>query len=129
MENRSRAWAAALLAGTFVAGIAVGAGGRAAWTRHAAAARPRGLDRMMAELDEELRLAPAQHDTVRAILERHFAALAAAWDSVRPHFDSIRARMDSDVVRHLSADQAARYRDHVTRFRRQREGEPGGRNR
>src|SRR5207244_1270689 len=86
MLNRSRTWAVMLLAATFAAGAAVGAGGRALWVRYAAAAapeRPRGIDRMMSDLDDELRLTPVQHDSVRAILQRQWTRLGAVWWTVR----------------------------------------------
>ena len=123
MLNRSKAWAVALLATTFVAGIAVGTGVRTLWARYASAAATsslRGLDRMMAELTDELRLSPAQHDSVHTILERHFAQMSAVWDSVKPRFDAMRSEMDSEVVRRLTPEQAAKYRDHVTRYRHQK---------
>ncbi len=123
MLNRSTTWAVTLLVATFAAGVAVGAGGRALWVRHAAAAAPeraRGVDRMMAELDDELRLTPVQHDSVRAILQRHWTEMGALWEKVRPPFDSMRARLDSEVSHQLTPEQQARYRDHVARYRHQR---------
>jgi hypothetical protein len=128
MLNRSKTWALVLLAATFAAGAAVGAGGRALWVRYASAAapeRPRGIDRMMSELTEELRLSPVQHDSVRAILQRHWTKMSAAWETVRPKFDSMRAGMDSEVSRQLTAEQQVKYRDHVTRYRHQKEQEKG----
>jgi hypothetical protein len=124
MVNRSTTWAMALLAATFAAGIAVGAGGRALWVRRAAAAAPeraRGIDRMMGELNEELHLTPAQSDTVRAVLQRHWTRMSAVWETVRPRFDTLRAAMDAEVSRHLTLEQQVKYRDHVTRYRHQRE--------
>jgi hypothetical protein len=126
MLNRSTTWALVFLVATFVAGIAVGAGGRALWVRYASAASPergRGLDRMMDELTEELRLTPVQRDSVRAIVQRHRTRMTAVWETVRPRFDSMRAQMDSEVALQLTPDQQARYRDHVTRYRHQREQE------
>jgi Spy/CpxP family protein refolding chaperone len=126
MPNSSKTRAVALLAATFAAGAAVGAGGRALWVRYASAAapeRPRGIDRMMSELDDELRLTPVQHDSVRAIVQRHFTEMSAVWEAVRPRFDSMRAQMDSDVSRHLTPEQQVKYRDHVTRYRHQRDQE------
>ncbi len=128
MLNRSKTWAVVLLAATFAAGAAVGAGGRALWVRYASAAapeRPRGIDRMMSELDEELHLTPLQHDSVRAIVQRHWTRMSAVWETVRPRFDSMRAVMDSEVSRHLTLDQQAKYRDHVTRYRHQKDQERG----
>lgn len=120
MLNRSKTWAAVLLAATFIAGLAVGAGSRALWLRRAhagSADRGRGVDRMMAELTEELRLTRPQQDSVHAILQRHWTHMSALWDKVRPPFDTIRARMDSEVATQLTPEQQAKYRDHVARYR------------
>ena len=128
MLNRSTTWALLFLVATFAAGIAVGAGGRALWVRYASAAAPeraRGLDRMMDELNDELHLDPVQRDSVRAILQRHRTRMTAVWETVRPRFDSMRAQMDSDVARQLTPEQQAKYRDHVTRYRHQKEQEKG----
>ena len=128
MLNRSTTWAVVFLVATFAAGLAVGAGGRALWVRYASAAAPeraRGLDRMMDELNDELHLDPAQRDSVRAILQRHRTRMTAVWETVRPRFDSMRAQMDSDVARQLTPEQQAKYRDHVTRYRHQKEQEKG----
>jgi hypothetical protein len=126
MLNRSTTWALVFLVATFAAGIAVGAGGRALWVSHASAASPergRGLDRMMDELTEELRLTPVQRDSVRAIVQRHRTRMTAVWETVRPRFDSMRAQMDSEVALQLTPDQQVKYRDHVTRYRHQKEQE------
>jgi hypothetical protein len=126
MLNRSRTWAVVFLVATFAAGITVGAGGRALWVRYASAAaldRTRGLDRMMDELNAELRLGPAQRDSVRAILQRHRTRMTAVWETVRPRFDSMRAQMDSEVSRQLTPEQQVKYRDHVTRYRHLKEQE------
>lgn len=128
MLNRSTTWAVVFLVATFAAGLAVGAGGRALWVRYASAAAPersRGIERMMNELNEELRLDPIQRDSVRAILQRHRARMTAVWETVRPRFDSMRAQMDSEVTHHLTPEQQAKYRDHVTRYRHQKEQEHG----
>jgi hypothetical protein len=131
MLNRSTTWAVVFLVATFAAGIAVGAGCRALWVRYASAAAPEraraagggGLDRMMDALNEELRLGPGQRDSVRAIVQRHRTRMTAVWETVRPRFDSMRAQMDSEVSRQLSPEQQAKYRDHVTRYRHQKEQE------
>jgi len=128
MLNRSTTWAVVFLVATFAAGIAVGAGGRALWVRYASAAAPeraRGLDRMMDELTAELRLSAVQRDSVRAIVQRHRTRMTAVWETVRPRFDSMRAQMDSEVARHLTPEQQVKYRDHVTRYRHQKEQEKG----
>src|SRR5881396_3589048 len=124
MLNRSTTWAVAFLVATFAAGLAVGAGGRALWVRYASAAAPeraRGLDRLMDELNAELRLGAVQRDSVRAILQRHRTRMTAVWETVRPRFDSMRAQMDSEVARQLTPEQQAKYRDHVSHYRHQRD--------
>jgi hypothetical protein len=133
MLNRSTTWAVALLAATFVAGVAVGIGSRALWVRYASAAAPeraRGVERLMGELNGELRLTPLQRDSVHAILERHYTRMSEAWETVRPRFDTLRAAMDSEVSRQLTPDQQATYRDLIARHRHQRErarSDSGGR--
>jgi hypothetical protein len=128
MLNRSKTWAVVLLVATFVAGMAVGAGGRGLWARRAAASAgpSHGPDRMLASLTGELRLTPAQHDSLGAILQRHWARMNDAWEAVRPRFDTIRADMDSAVVRQLTPEQATQYRDHVARYRHRQEQERQG---
>src|SRR5439155_126829 len=76
-----------------------------------------------AALVVELRLGPAQRDSVRAILQRHRTRMTAVWETVRPRFDSMRAQMDSEVARQLTPEQQVTYRDHVTRYRHQKEQE------
>src|SRR5213079_3764829 len=124
MLNRSTTWAVLFLVATFAAGLAVGAGGRALWVRYASAAAPeraRGLDRLMDELNAELRLGAVQRDSVRAILQRHRTRMTAVWETVRPRFDSMRAQMDSEVTRHLTPEQQVKYRDHVSHYRHRRD--------
>ncbi|HYT03429.1 MAG TPA: hypothetical protein VEM13_00950 [Gemmatimonadales bacterium] len=125
MLNRSTTWAVLLLAATLVTGIVVGASARALWVRRAAAsaAPSRGPDRMLASLTEELHLSAVQHDSVGAVLQRHWARMNAVWETVKPKFDTIRADMDSEVVRQLTPTQAAQYRDHVTRYRHHQDQE------
>jgi len=124
MLNRSTTWAVALLAATFGAGVVVGVGSRALWVRYASAAAPeraRGVERLMGELNGELRLTPVQRDSVHAILERHYTRMSDAWEAVRPRFDTLRAAMDSEVSRQLTAEQQATYRNLIARHRHQRE--------
>ena len=129
MLTRSKAWAVVLLVATFVAGVVVGVGGRALWVRAAYGSAPdraRGVDRLMAELNQELRLTPAQRDSVHTILERHWTRMTAVWETVRPRFDSMRAQMDSEVTRQLSPEQQAQYRDHMARYRHQKQKTDSG---
>jgi hypothetical protein len=116
MQTRSKTWAATLLLATFIAGATVGAGARALWVRKAQPVR--GPERFLGQLTQELKLTPRQHDSVGAIIWRHWTQTNALWDTVKPRFDAIRSDMDSEVVRLLNADQVQGYRDHVTRYRR-----------
>src|SRR5256886_12012945 len=133
MLNRSTTWAAALLVATFGAGVAVGVGGRAMWVRYASAASPErahGVERLMGEMDRDLRLTPVQRDSVHSILQRHYTRMSEAWETVRPRFATLRAGMDSDLTRQLTPEQQATYRDLIARHRHQRErakSDSGGR--
>src|SRR5437879_13631207 len=101
MLNRSTTWATLLLVATFIAGIVVGVGGRALWVRSAyggAPERGRGVDRLVAELTDELALTPVPRDSVHAILQRHWTRMAAARDTVRPRLHALRAEMDSEAA-------------------------------
>src|SRR5437660_10579941 len=101
MLNRSTTWAAAFLAATFGAGVAVGVGGRALRVRYASAAAPeraRGVERLMGELNGELRLTPLQRDSLHAILQRHYTRLSEAWETVRPRFHTLGAAMDPQAA-------------------------------
>jgi hypothetical protein len=56
--------------------------------------------------------------------------MKAAWEGVRPRFDSMRAQMDSDITRQLTPEQQARYRDLIVRHRHHREkAKPSGKTR
>jgi hypothetical protein len=125
MVNRPKTWAVGLLIATFVAGIVVGSSGGAlwAWHRETSGTRSHGPDHMLASLTGELHLTPAQHDSVGTVLQRHWVRMNAVWERVRPAFDSIRADMDSQVVRQLTPQQAAQYRDHVNRYRHHQDQE------
>jgi hypothetical protein len=123
MLNRSKTWAIALLVATFVVGVVVGAGSRGVWARyaHAAGLDKSRIDHMKADLDRDLGLTAAQRDSVHAVLDRHWSDMKAAWEAVRPRFDSMRAQMDSDLTRQLTPEQQARYRDLMARHRHHRE--------
>src|SRR2546425_7513607 len=56
---------------------------------------------------QELRLTPAEHDSLAAILQQHWTRMNAVWDAVRPRFDSIRVEMRSEE--HTSELQSLAY--------------------
>jgi Spy/CpxP family protein refolding chaperone len=110
MLNRSKLAALMLLAAVFVAGAAVGWGVREG-TDHRGRGRGRGggPDAMVHHLGRELDLTAAQRDSVRAIFARHHPEIEALWAEVRPRFDSIKARVRTEISGQLTADQQTRY--------------------
>jgi heavy-metal resistance protein len=107
MFNRSKAWAAVLLAAVFVAGGAAG-WGVARWGdprgRHGG-----GPEGMVRYLDDELHLSNVQKDSVRAILVRHRPEMEALWREVHPRFDSIRAVIRTEISAQLTPGQRQGY--------------------
>lgn len=109
MFDRSKAWAVALLAAVFVAGLATGWAG-ASWTRHRGRERrPRGTEAMLTYLDRELKLTRPQHDSVRAVLQRRRSEIRTLWQEVHPRLDSLRQAMHAEIEAQLDADRRARY--------------------
>jgi hypothetical protein len=131
MLTRKRIWAVVLLAVTFAAGAMVGGAASAAWGDHGRAPRSAAARRagFTATLDRELKLTPAQHDSVQAILKRYDPAMRAAWDQMRPRFDSLRANIHADILSVLDEPQRAAFQrwsskmDSASRKRNSKEGE------
>jgi Spy/CpxP family protein refolding chaperone len=108
MFNRSKFWAAALLAAAF------GAGAMAGWAIQASADpggrdRRRGTDAMVNYLAGELDLTAAQRDSVRAVFDRHRPAMKALWETVHPQMDSLRSAMRAAIAAQLTPSQQRRY--------------------
>jgi hypothetical protein len=108
MPNRSKLSAVALLAAVFIAG------GAAGWllresAGHDGRGRGRGPDAMVAYLSRELKLTPAQTDSVRAIFARHRPEIEALWGQVRPRFDSIKTVVRAEIDAQLTPDQRAKH--------------------
>lgn len=133
MPNRSKLSAVALLAAVFIAG------GAAGWlfrdgTEHDGRPRRRGPDAMVAYLGRELKLTPAQSDSVRAIFVRHRPEIEAFWGQVRPRFDSIKTRMRAEIDAQLTPEQRAKHQRLVEEAEHHRRGDStnakpeGGRN-
>jgi Spy/CpxP family protein refolding chaperone len=133
MPNRSKLSAVALLAVVFIAG------GAAGWlihesTEHDRRPRGRGPDAMVAYLGRELKLTPAQSDSVRAIFARHRPEIETLWGQVRPRFDSIKAEVRAEIDAQLTPDQRARHQRLVEESEHHRRGDStkakpeGGRN-
>jgi Spy/CpxP family protein refolding chaperone len=132
MPNRSKLSAVLLLAVVFLAG------GAAGWlvresTGHDRG-RGRGPDAMVAYLSRELKLTPAQSDSVRAIFARHRPEIESLWAGVRPRFDSIKTRVRAEIDAQLTPDQRAKHQRLVEDAEHHRRGDStkakpeGGRN-
>ena len=113
MNRSARFWVLAAFLVTFLAGAAVDHG-VAIWRRtrsprmvgRAGAPRP-GL--MIATLTRQLNLSPAQQDSARAVFARHRCDLRDIWRVAHPRFDSLRARVDSELTTFLNPDQRAAF--------------------
>jgi Spy/CpxP family protein refolding chaperone len=122
MLNRSKLAAAALLAAVFIAGGAAGWGLREG-TGHDGRRRNRGPDAMVAYLGRELKLTPAQSDSVRAIFARHRSEIEALWSQVRPGFDAIKTRVRAEIDAQLTPEQRARHQRLVEESEHHRRGD------
>ena len=133
MPTRSKLSAVALLAVVFLAG------GGAGWflsesTDHDARPRGRGPDAMVAYLTRELKLSPAQADSVRAAFARHRPEIQALLGQVRPRFDSIKAVVRAEIDAQLTPEQRTQHQRLVEEAEHHRKGDStkakpeGGRN-
>jgi hypothetical protein len=107
----SRGWVLAAFLVTFLAGAAVDHGitalhRRGPWGR-AGAAGPR--PNLVSLLTRELDLSAVQQDSARAIFARHRCDLRDIWRTAHPRFDSLRARVDSELSGVLNPDQRAKF--------------------
>jgi len=109
MFNRSKLWAAALLAAVFGAGIMAGWAIQARADERGSRGFRRGPDAMVNYLTGELDLTAAQQDSVRAVLARHKPAMQALWEKVHPQMDSLRQVMRAEITAQLNPTQQARY--------------------
>ena len=135
MPNRSKLSAVALLAVVFLVG------GAAGWLLREGTdrgdhrpRRGRGPDAMVAYLTRELKLTPAQADSVRAAFARHRPEIEALWGQVRPRFDSIKAVVRAEIDAQLTPEQRAQHQRLVEEAEHHRRGDStkakpeGGRN-
>lgn len=124
MGERSKTWAVLLLAATFVAGAAVGIGTGALWMKPS----PRGPAALLGVLNDQLQLTQGQRDSVGGVIWSHWNRTNSLWDTVKPRFDTLRADMDSELVRLLTPEQATKYRSLIVerRHRRELEGRSSG---
>lgn len=122
---RSTRGATLLLVAALVVGFVVGAGGmllaqRSGWgpfrpRRHG----PRGY---VAWLTRELELAPAQQDSVRAVLERWRPAMDSLRRETAPRFETLQRGIRSDIRAQLNPEQQRRFSIMTQRYDAQRAG-------
>lgn len=125
MLNRSKLAVVGLLAAVFVAGGLAGWGGREAAERERGP-RHRSPDAIVDFLSRELKLSPAQHDSVRAILARHRPEADSLWARVRPQFDSIKARVRAEIDAQLTPEQRTLHEQLIEKAEHRRDMERGG---
>jgi len=109
MFNRSKAWAAALLAAAFLAGATVSWTLRSMRPAREPHARGRGSEAMVTYLTRRLDLTADQRDSVRAVFQRHRAAMDALWYDVHPRLDSLRQAMRGQIAAQLDTGRRERY--------------------
>ncbi|HWZ28314.1 MAG TPA: hypothetical protein VNX15_07125 [Gemmatimonadales bacterium] len=113
----SRGWVLAAFLVTFLAGAAVDHGITALHRRgpwgtfgHPGAGAGGGArPNLVAMLTRELDLSAVQQDSARAIFARHRCDLRDIWRTAHPRFDSLRARVDSELSAVLNPDQRAKF--------------------
>src|ERR1041385_731013 len=115
MLNKSKLAAVGLLAAVFVAGGLAGGGGREAAEREDHAPRRRSPDAIVDYLGRELKLDSAQRDSVRAIIARY-----------RPQFDSIKARIRTEIDAQLTPEQRTLHEQLIEKAEHRRDMERGG---
>ena len=118
MPDRPQAWAIALLAVAFLAGVGAGWLIRD-WTGDLPEPRYRETDAMVSYLAHALSLSAPQQDSVRAVLRRHRPELEGIRNLVRVRFDSLRATIQNEISAQLTPVQRQRYRDLVARVEHQ----------
>ena len=111
-----------LLLAAFLAGAGLGLvlGQRIGGDDHRRSGPRDHLSRLTRELD----LTPEQQDSVRVVLDRHRPGFDSVWAESRPRYETLRARVRSDIRARLGPEQQARYDSIIQRRdaeRRQRE--------
>ena len=118
MFNRSKAWAVTLPVAVAVVGIAAGAVGHNWYMARHGGGADRGT--YSGYLKHELKLDPAQHDSVAAILHRRRPEMRAIMITIRPQLDSARARVADDIRAILTPAQREAYQRLLDRDRAER---------
>jgi Spy/CpxP family protein refolding chaperone len=111
MFDRSKLWATGLLVAAFAAGVAAGVASSAWGGPHRGDRRgPPGQEASFLDrLDRDLKLSPAQRDSVSAILKRYDEPMRELWRRGRQQLDSMRLRVRTEIGTVLSPEQQARY--------------------
>jgi hypothetical protein len=111
MFDRSKLWATGLLVAAFAAGVAAGVAGAALGDRHQGGrpGRQRQAISYLDRLNHDLRLSPAQRDSVSAILKRYDEPMRELWRRGRQQVDSMRLRVRTEIGAVLNAEQRDRY--------------------
>jgi hypothetical protein len=115
MFSKSKALAWSLLAATFLAGVALGGVGMAAWAgddddrpRH-----PRERVSYADRLQQELTLTAAQRESVQVILERREERMRQLWEEVHPQFDTLRTQIREEITAVLDDEQRERFAEMI----------------
>lgn len=66
-------------------------------------------------LDRELDLTAEQQDSVRAVLDRYQPGFDSVWAESRPRYETLRARVRSDIRAQLTPEQRLRYDSMIAR--------------
>ncbi len=109
---RRDTWKAGLL--LLLAALAGGAVGSVVTARHYGEERAslrghRGSDWYLDLLNEELKLTPAQRDSLKVVLSRHRGQMDSLWSEVGARMDTMRTAIRADVRTLLTPEQLARY--------------------
>ncbi|HWA57636.1 MAG TPA: periplasmic heavy metal sensor [Gemmatimonadales bacterium] len=108
--------AVAMLALAAVAGGVVGSAITASAVRDDHGARGHGPTWYIDLLDRELKLTPAQRDSVRAILDRREGSMDSILAEMRPRIDAVRQVIRGEISAQLSPAQQQQYRDLTARL-------------
>ena len=83
-------------------------------------------ERLVADLDRELDLTEAQEQQIRQLLEAQGATIQKLQNESRERFTSMQRELDAAITKHLTPDQAAKFKDWTSRERslRGRRGPP-----
>ena len=113
MLNRSKLYAAVLLAAAFLAGAVVGGAAQAAWgdrDRRDARDGRRREHSYVDRLARDLSLSSTQRDSAVTIIEGYSVAMEQLWTEMRPRMDSLRTEIRTNIAAILTPEQQQEYR-------------------